>query len=86
MRKQRFAWQISVFRMFAELRELLAAEQFGSIIPQHQSCKAVHACMIRLMTLRPHKHEEAAICSANQRIPNVCRIAQAACCGAIREH
>lgn len=31
MRKQRFAQQISVFRMFAELRELLAAEQFGSI-------------------------------------------------------
>ncbi len=32
----------------------------------------------------PAKHEEEVICVANQRIPNVCRIAGAACCGAIR--
>ena len=48
--------------------------------------KAVHACMIRLLNLGPAKHEEGVICVANQRIPNVCRIAGAACCGAIRGH
>ena len=48
--------------------------------------KAVHACMIRLLNLGPAKHEEEVICVANQRIPNVCRIAGAACCGAIRGH
>lgn len=31
----------------------------------------------------PHK---GVICAANQRIPNVCRIARAACCEAIRGH
>ena len=46
--------------------------------------KAVHACMIRLLNLGPAKHEEVAICVANQRIPNVFRIAGAACCEAIR--
>ena len=40
--------------------------------------------MIRLLNLGPAKHEEGVICVANQRIPNVCRIAGAACCGAIR--
>lgn len=29
--------------------------------------------MIRLLNLGPAKHEEVAICEANQRIPNVCR-------------
>ena len=36
--------------------------------------------MIRLLNLGPAKHEEVVICVANQRIPNVCRIAGAACC------
>ena len=31
--------------------------------------------MIRLLNLGPAKHEEVAICVANQRIPNVYRIA-----------
>ena len=33
--------------------------------------------MIRLLNLGPAKHEEVAICEANQRIPNVYRIAGA---------
>ncbi len=40
--------------------------------------KAVHACMIRLLTLGPAKHEKVAIYVVNQRISNVCRIAGAA--------
>ena len=55
-------------------------------MPGAKGHKAVHACMIRLMTLGTAKHEEVAICLANQRIPNICRIAGAVCCGAIREH
>ena len=46
--------------------------------------KAVHACMIRLLNLGPAKHEKVAIYVVNQRISNVCRIAGAACSGAIR--
>ena len=53
-------------------------------MPGSKGQKAVHACMIRLLNLGPAKHEEGVICVANQRIPNVCRIAGAACCGAIR--
>ena len=53
-------------------------------MPGSKGQKAVHACMIRLLNLGPAKHEEEVICVANQRIPNVCRIAGAACCGAIR--
>ena len=53
-------------------------------MPGAKGQKAVHACMIRLLNLGPAKHEEGVICVANQRIPNVCRIAGAACCGAIR--
>ena len=34
--------------------------------------KVVRACTIRLLNLGPAKHEEVAICEANQRIPNVC--------------
>lgn len=34
--------------------------------------------MIALLFLIPVKHEEVAICKANLRIPNVCRIARAA--------
>ena len=40
--------------------------------------KAVHACMIKLFTLEPAKHEEVAIYVVNLRIPKVYRIAQAA--------
>ena len=40
--------------------------------------KAVHACMIRLFTLGPAKHEEVAIYVVNLRSPNVCRIAEVA--------
>ena len=54
------------------------------MMPGSKGQKAVHACMIRLLNLGPAKHEEVVICVANQRIPNVCRIAGAACCGAIR--
>ena len=63
------------------------AEFFGcniTMMPGSKGQKAVHACMIRLLNLGPAKHEEGVICIANQRIPNVCRIAGAACCGAIR--
>ena len=56
------------------------------MMPGSKGQKAVHACMIRLLNLGPAKHEEVVICVANQRIPNVCRIAGAACCGAIRGH
>ena len=55
-----------------------------NMMPGSKGQKAVHACMIRLLNLGPAKHEEVVICVANQRIPNVCRIAGAACCGAIR--
>ena len=55
-----------------------------NMMPGSKGQKAVHACMIRLLNLGPAKHEEEVICVANQRIPNVCRIAGAACCGAIR--
>ena len=55
-------------------------------MPGSKGQKAVHACMIRLLNLGPAKHEEGVICVTNQRIPNVCRIAGAACCGAIRGH
>ena len=60
--------------------------QLESKMPGSKGQKAVHACMIRLLNLGPAKHEEVVICVANQRIPNVCRIAGAACCGAIRGH
>ena len=56
------------------------------MMPGSKGQKAVHACMIRLLNLEAAKHEEVVICIANQRIPNVCRIAGAACCGAIRRH
>ena len=59
---------------------------YNKKMPGSKGQKAVHACMIRLLNLGPAKHEEGVICVANQRIPNVCRIAGAACCGAIREH
>ena len=33
--------------------------------------KAIHACMIKLLNLGPAEHEEVAIYTVNQRIPNV---------------
>ena len=33
--------------------------------------KAVHACMIKLLNLGPAEHEEVAIYTVNQWIPNV---------------
>ena len=44
----------------------------------------LHACMESNLTLRPAKHEEEAICEANERNPNVCRIARVRKHGAIR--
>ena len=61
-------------------------EPDNKMMPGSKGQKAVHACMIRLLNLGPAKHEEVVICAANQRIPNVCRIAGAACCGASRGH
>ena len=46
------------------------------MMPGSKGQKAVHACMIRLLNLGPAKHEEGVICVTNQRIPNVCRIAE----------
>ena len=36
-----------------------------------KSQKVVNACMIRLLNLRPAKHEKVAIYAVNQRISNV---------------
>ena len=46
--------------------------------------KAVHACMIRLLNLGPAEHEEVAIYTVNQRIPNVRELREQLRCGAIR--
>ena len=46
--------------------------------------KAVHACMIRLLTLGPTEHEEVAIYTVNQRIPNVRELREQLRCEAIR--
>ena len=48
------------------------------MMPGSKGQKAVHACMIRLLTLGSAKHEKVAIYVVNQRISNVCRIAGAA--------
>lgn len=40
--------------------------------------------MIRLLTLEPAQYEKVVICTTNQRISHIGRIAGAACCGAIR--
>ena len=42
--------------------------------------------MIRLLNLGPAKHEKVAIYVVNQRISNVCRIAELLRSGAIRRH
>ena len=72
-------WLVKVF-----LLPCHCARERNIMMPGSKGQKAVHACMIRLLNLGPAKHEEGVICVANQRIPNVCRIAGAACCGAIR--
>ena len=51
---------------------------YKMMMPGSKGQKAVHACMIRLFTLGPAKHEKVAIYVVNQRISNVCRIAGAA--------
>ena len=49
-----------------------------SAMPGSKSQISYRARMIRYLTLRPSKHEDEAICSANLRSLNVCRIAGAA--------
>ena len=46
--------------------------------------KAVHACMIRLLNLGPAEHEEVAIYTVDQRIPNVRELWEQLRCEAIR--
>ena len=46
--------------------------------------KAVHACMIILLNLGPAEHEEVAIYTVNQRIPNVRELREQLRCEAIR--
>ena len=46
--------------------------------------KAVHACMIRLLSSGPAEHEEIAIYAVNQRIPNVRELREQLHCEAIR--
>ena len=46
--------------------------------------KAVHACMIRLLNLGPAEHEEVAIYTVNQRIPNVRELREQLRCEVIR--
>ena len=46
--------------------------------------KAVHACMIRLLNLGPAEHEEVAIYTVNQWIPNVRKLREQLRCEAIR--
>ena len=48
------------------------------MIPVSKGQKAVRACTIKLLILGHAKHEEVAIYAVNQRIPNVCRIAEVA--------
>ena len=54
------------------------------MMPGSKGQKAVHACMIRLLTLGPAEHEEVAIYAVNQRIPNVRELWELLCSGAIR--
>ena len=46
--------------------------------------KAVHACMIKLLNLGPAEHEEVAIYTVNQWIPNVRELREQLRCEAIR--
>ena len=46
------------------------------MMPRSKGQKAVHAYMIRLLNLGSAKHEKVAIYVVNQRISNVCRIAE----------
>ena len=54
------------------------------LIPGDKAEQAVPLAVTDCEDLSPAKHEQAAICFANQRIANVCRIAGAACSEAIR--
>ena len=46
--------------------------------------KAIHACMIKLLNLGPAEHEEVAIYTVNQWIPNVRKLREQLRCEAIR--
>ena len=46
--------------------------------------KAIHACMIKLLNLGPAEHEEIAIYTVNQWIPNVRELREQLRCEAIR--
>ena len=46
--------------------------------------KAIHACMIKLLNLGPAEHEEVAIYTVNQWIPNVRELREQLRCEAIR--
>ena len=46
--------------------------------------KAVHACMIKLLNLGPAEHEEVAIYTVNQWIPNVRELQEQLHCETIR--
>ena len=72
--------------MFAGLREQVPAEQSVGIIFEMYMTKTNvgHACMKRHLPFVPAKHEDEAICKANRGNPNVCRIAGAGACEAIR--
>ena len=50
-----------------------------------QSQKAVRACTIRLLNLRPAKHEEVAIYAVKQRIPHALELWELRCSEAIRD-
>ena len=56
------------------------------MIPGVKGQKAVHACMIRLLNLSPAEHEEVAIYTVNQQIPNVRELREQLCCEAIRRY
>ena len=51
-----------------------------------ESSKALPCRHEWLLNLGAAKHEEVVTCTVDQRIPNICRIAGAACCTVIRRH
>ena len=63
---------------------ILLFKFYHSMISGVKGQKAVHACMIRLLNLSPAEHEEVAIYTVNQRIPNVRELREQLRCEAIR--
>ena len=57
--------------MFENCESCFAAEQFWDIKSVSKGQKVVRACTIRLLNLRPAKHEKVAIYAVNQLISNV---------------